>query len=617
MTKCVVMPALAAALALAVLAVHALPAQTATDSLPRLEVTEVMIPMRDGARLHTMIIAPAGPSRALPLLLTRTPYGIMDSETRVRQRHGELARDGYIFVFQDIRGRYGSEGEFVMNRPLHSPADSAGVDESTDAYDTIEWLVGNVPRNTGRVGVLGLSYPGWLAAMAGVNPHPAVKAVSPQAPMTDTWMGDDFFHQGAFRLSYGFEYAADLELSKNESIPPPIPAYDTYDWYLAQGPLASLTRLIGSRSPTWRNFVAHPAYDRFWIGQALPTYLTRLDVPTLTVGGWWDQEDLYGPLATYATLERLDTAGINLLVMGPWNHGGWSRGAGDTLGGISFGGPRGQEFRERVQAPWFAHWLHDGDAPAVPEALVFEGGANRWRSFDRWPPPEARLRKVYLRENGGLSFEAPPAGIQAFDQYRSDPAHPVPYRRRPVERTYDPRGSGWGPWMTEDQRLVHNRPDVLSWQTEPLTEDVVIAGDIAASLFAATSGSDADWIVKLIDVYPDSLADHPRMGGYQLMVAGDILRGRYRRGFDRAAPIAPNTVLEYTIDLHQQSYRFRRGHRIMVQVQSSWFPLYDRNPQRFVPNIFLAQASEYQPAVHRVYRSARYPSHLTLPVLEE
>jgi putative CocE/NonD family hydrolase len=582
-----------------------------TTTPPPYTETRAMIPMRDGVRLNTLIYRPAGDSTPLPFLMMRTPYGIEGRFARLLGNYyKELARERYIFVLQDIRGRYRSEGEFVMQRPL----DPAGVDETSDTWDTVDWLLHEVPANTGRVGVLGVSYPGWLAAMAGVNPHPAVKAVSPQAPMTDTWMGDDFFHQGAFRLSYSFEYAADMELSKDGSVPIPIDRYDTYDWYLARGPLRNLTALLGDKVPTWTAFRTHPTYDAFWQRRALTGYLTRLSVPTLTVGGWWDQEDLYGPLATYAALERHDTAGINYLVMGPWNHGGWAR-AGDSLGRIDFEDATGHWFRDQVQAPWFAYWLKDKGNLPIPEALVFVSGTNRWRAFDRWPPREAKATKLYFRENGRLSFEAP-GRVAPPDSFVSDPAHPVPYRERPIQLTYHPRGSRWSTWMVEDQRLVHNRPDVLSWQTEPLTEDLTIAGDVIARLFASTTGRDADWAVKLIDVYPDSAkylaAD---MGGFQLMVAGDILRGRYRKSWTAPTPLVPGQVTSFTVDLHQQSYTFRKGHRIMVQVQSTWFPVYDRNPQTWVANIFEAKPEDFRAQTHKVHRSARFASHIELPVV--
>ena len=596
-------------------------AQAAADSVAGFDVAVDMIPMRDGVRLHTLIYTPTNPLEPLPIIMLRTPYGIAGLARRQFEAYlKDLVDERYIFVFQDIRGRYGSEGEFLMNRPLHDPQDPKGVDESTDTWDTIDWLVKEVPHNSARVGVLGISYPGWLTSMAGINPHPALKAISPQAPMTDTWMGDDFFHNGAFRLSYGFEYASDLELSKDESVPPPIDRYDTYDWYLALGPLANVNaRLLHGRVPSWNNFVAHPNYDGFWKARALPTYLTRLTVPTLTVGGWWDQEDFYGPLKVYQTLEPLDTGRVNYLVMGPWNHGGWGRSDGTNLGKIDFGGPTGSYFREKVQAPWFTYWLKGKGTLPLGEMLAFESGSNEWRSFDRWPPVERTATKsLFFRAGGVLSFDPPAVSPgAAADSFISDPAHPVPYRNRPVQPTYDPRGSDWYTWLVEDQRFVQNRPDVLTWQTEPLTQDVTIAGDIAAHLFASTTGSDADWVAKLIDVYPDTIARDPRMGGYQLMVASEILRGRFRKGFERPQRIVPNQVNEFVVGLHQQSYRFLKGHRIMVQVQSTWFPLYDRNPQTFVPNIFEAKASDFRPATHRVLRSARWPSRVEIPVLKE
>jgi putative CocE/NonD family hydrolase len=591
-----------------------LAAQAPADSVPGFDGRMAMITMRDGTALHTYVYRPAGHTEPLPFLMLRTPYGIAGSPARYFRAYlKELAEDGYIFVFQDIRGRYGSEGQFVMNRPL----DPRGVDESTDTYDTVEWLLHNVNGNNGRVGVLGISYPGWLAAMAGIHPHPAVKAISPQAPMTDTWMGDDFFHQGAFRLSYGFEYSTDLELSKDQSAPVPIDRYDTYDWYLAQGSLAALTTRLAGRVPTWTNFTRHPGYDAFWRARALPTYLTQLTVPTLTVGGWWDQEDFYGALRTYEALEQHDTARINFLVMGPWNHGGWGRMAGDSLGRISFVEKTGATFRAEIQAPWFAYWLKDRGARPHDEARLFVAGRNRWQTFDRWPPASGAKRwRFYLGEHGTLDA-APPHAATGFDSYVSDPAHPVPYRTRPIQLTYDPRGSDWYTWLVEDQRFVHNRPDVLSYETGPLTADLTIAGPVTARLFASTTGQDADWVVKLIDVYPDSVPElSPRMGGYQLMVASDIMRGRYRNSWSAPAPLAPNRVTAFTVDLHQQAYTFLKGHRVMVQVQSTWFPAYDRNPQRWVPNIFEARPGDFRAATQKVFRTAKYPSHVEVLVLD-
>ena len=579
-----------------------------------------MIPMRDGVRLFTVIVAPknAGPAAPLPILMDRTPYGAKDFATGMAESATSSGLDGYIYVVQDIRGRFGSEGAFDMNRPPHSG--HAGTDESTDTYDTIDWLVKNVANNNGRVGVLGISYPGWLTAVAGVGAHPALKAISPQAPMGDAWMGDDFFHQGAFRLTYGLEYAWEMEASSDLSVTPSPGRYDTFEWYLSFPTLGALARAVGAdRWPTWRRFAGHPAYDSVWQARSLPRYFTHTTVPTLTVGGWWDQEDEYGPLASYAALERSDTAGLSHLVMGPWYHGQWFADSGVALGNVRFGRATGFDYRE-LQSKWFAYWLKGQGDGKFAEATVFDAGTSEWRSFDHWPPAEARRRHLYFREGGALSLEPPTAaragggGSDAADQYVSDPAHPVPYRPRPVERTYS-RTSRWRRWETEDQRFVDGRPDVLTWQTAPLGEDVTVAGNVVAHLWAATTGSDADWVVKLIDVYPDTVPDRATMGGYELMVTGDVMRGRYRRSWEHPEPIPPNRVLAYTVDLHQQAYTFRQGHRIMVQVQSTWFPLYDRNPQTFVPNIFNARAGDYRARVHRVYRTARYPSSVEVDVV--
>jgi putative CocE/NonD family hydrolase len=572
----------------------------------------VKIPARDGVRLNTSVCQPDGTHAPLPFLLTRTPYGI-GGDTVVPDSYRFLAADGYIFVSQDIRGRYGSEGRFIMQRPLHDPADPKGVDESTDTYDTVEWLLRNVPNNNGRAGVLGVSYPGFLATMAGINPHPAVKAISPQAPMTDTWLGDDFFHQGAFRLSYGFEYAGGMELSSDMSVPVPIGSWDTYDWYLRLGPLSNVeAKYFRGKVPTWQAFVAHPTYDRFWQMRAVQRVLKAPVVPTLTVGGWWDQEDRYGPLATYRALERGDTSRRNFLVMGPWNHGGWRR--TDRRMPVVDPGTSDGYLRD-VEATWFRGWLKDGGRSSEPEAYLYDAGAKQWRSFDVWPPKNAIRQSLYLRAGGRLSFDPPAPGESPFDQYVSDPAHPIPYRARPVEQTYDPRGSRWRNWETEDQRFVEGRPDVLSWTSEPLTEDLLLAGDVTARLVASTTGRDADWVVKLIDVFPDSIPDNWALGGYQLMVAHDIMRGRYHQSFSSPRPLPPSTPLEFMVDLHQQSYTFNPGHRIMVQVQSTWFPLYDRNPQTWVPNIFKAQPRDFRAETHRIWHMPRRASRVEIMLL--
>jgi len=592
-----------------------LAAQEPPDPTVAFPKIDTMIPMRDGVRLHTSIFVPQADHPPLPFILERTPYGIDEAPRWVLGGYMKaLADEGYIFVFQDIRGRFKSEGRFVMQRPPRNSSDAGAVDESTDAYDTIDWLLTHIPGNNGRAGMLGISYPGWLTAMALLDPHPALRAASPQASPADMFLGDDFHHNGAFRLSYGFEYAVLTEASDTNA-QFNFDRYDTFDWYLTLGALSNVNaRYLHGSLPTWNDFVAHPNYDAFWQRQAIGPYLKRVTVPTLNVGGWWDQEDFYGPLKIYELLERHDSLNRNFLVVGPWNHGGWASGPGNKLGNISFGVNTGEYFRDSVQAAFFAHYLKDKPLD-LPEALTFEAGANRWVRSDAWPPRTTRARDLYFGPTGRLSFDRPrETTASAFDSYVSDPAHPVPYRNRPIEPTYFPKGSGWYTWLLQDQRFVQGRPDVLSWETQPLEADVVVRGAIVAHLFAATTGSDADWIVKLIDVYPEDHPGDPKLGGYQLMVANDVFRGRYRDSFERPAPIVPNAVVEYVVDLHTQDYRFLRGHRIMVQVQSTWFPIIDRNPQTYVPNIFLAKDSDYRKATHRIYRSARYPSRVTLPI---
>jgi len=581
------------------------------------DIREVMIPMRDGVKLHTLIFVPKKHAEPLPIILSRTPYGISGSGQRLSRSYKELTGDGYIFAFQDIRGKYDSEGVFVMLRPRRDPRKPGSIDEATDAYDTVDWLVKNVPGNSGRAGMLGVSYDGWLTAMAMLEPHPALKAVSPQAPPADMWLGDDFFHNGAFRLSYGFEYATRMETSK-EQASFEFDRHDTYDWYLALGPLSNVNaRHLHGRIPTWNDFVAHPAYDEFWKRQTLVPYLMGVRVPVLNVAGWWDQEDFFGPLRIYEVLEPHDDRGLNFLVVGPWNHGGWNRSEGDTLGRVRFGSATSRYFRANIQAPWFAHFLKDKKELPLNEAVTFEAGANAWRTWASWPPRlQTANRNLYFRSDGRLSFEAPTeAEDDAFDGYVSDPDHPVPYRQRPIEATYFPGGSGWPTWLLEDQRFVDDRPDVLSWESAPLEADLTIAGKVEARLFASSTGSDSDWIVKLIDVFPEKMPEDWKMSGYQLMVSNEVFRGRYRNGFERPEPVPPNEVIAYTIDLHSQNYCFPKGHRIMVQVQSTWFPLIDRNPQTYVPNIFEAKAADFRAATQRVWRSAKHPSHVAVPVV--
>jgi hypothetical protein len=581
---------------------------------------DVMIPMRDGVKLHTKIFAPRGERGPLPVLMQRTPYGIAEAGKGLDGSLKELADDGYVFVFQDLRGKFGSEGVFVMQRPARAPGDTKSLDEGTDTFDTIAWLLENVPANNGRVGMLGISYEGWTTIMGALEPHPALAAISPQASPSDMWLGDDFHHNGAFRLSYGFEYAYWLEAGKNLE-PFGFDRYDTYRWYLALGPLSNVNALFfHGKIPTWNDFVEHPDYDEFWKKQTMIPHIREVKVPTLNVAGWWDQEDFFGPLQIYAALEKHDPKDVNRLVVGPWNHGGWGHGDGEKLGAIPFDGATAKYFRQRIQAPWFAHYLKGRGAQPLPEALTFEAGTNRWERWEAWPPvSRTQVRNLYFGPDGSLAFDPPapgaPKAVEASDAYVSDPAHPVPYRKRPIQTTYFPGGSKWSTWLVEDQRFVEDRPDVLTFETAPLAEDVTIAGEIVAHLFASTSGSDADWVVKLIDVYPERYPENWDLAGYELMLSNEVFRGRYRKSFEKPEPIAPNAVLDYTYSLHTQSYAFRKGHRIMVQVQSSWFPIIDRNPQTFVPNIFEAGASDFKAATHRIYRSREHPSHVAIPVL--
>jgi putative CocE/NonD family hydrolase len=551
-------------------------------------------------------------SEPLPFLLLRTPYGTgrLDS-SRMANSTPELNADGYIMVVQDIRGRFKSEGQFVMLRQPRESKDAKAIDESTDAYDTIEWLLKNVPHNNGRAGLAGTSYGAWLTVMGMLDPHPALKAAVQQASPADMFLGDDFHHNGAFRLSYGFEYAYMMESSKEITDPAAvIDRYDAYEWYLALGSLANVNaKLLNNKLPTWTDFVNHPDYDAFWKRQGFAPWLNRVTVPILNVAGWWDQEDFYGPLKIYELLERHDTQNKNFLVVGPWNHGGWSRSDGEKLGKINFGSKTAVHYRKEILAKFLAYHLKGKGTPDFPEAITFRTGLNQWQRHDTWPPKSTTARPLYFHAGGKLSFTQPATDANAFDSYISDPANPVPYRPRPIELH-----SGWTTWLVEDQRFVDRRPDVLTWSTEPLAADVVVSGKIIAKLFASTTGTDSDWIVKLIDVYPEKYEADPKMGGFQLMVAGDVLRGRYRNSFDKPEPITAGAVVPYEIGFPANDHVFLKGHRIMVQVQSTWFPVIDRNPQRFVPNIFKAQDSDFQKATQRIYRSGRQASHILLPV---
>jgi putative CocE/NonD family hydrolase len=587
------------------------------------ELRAEIIPMRDGARLYTEIYLPRSPGGPLPFLMERTPYDARSGLTGFRPTeqgystrlhdHSELVREGYIFVLQDIRGRFRSTGQYQTLRPPRDRRKRGSVDESTDTYDTIDWLVKNVPNNNGRVGILGISYGGFTSMRAMLEPHPALKTASPQATCADMFIGDDWHHNGAFRLDYSFRWVSGMERSR-ERRPWEFGRADAYEWFLELGPLSAVNeKFFKGQVPSWNYFVEHPNLDWYWETEmcgVLP-FIQNLPVPTLNVIGWFDAEDFYGPLKVYQKLETFDTKKWNYLVSGPWTHGGWViYDEGRKILDVDFGTNTAKYFREKIQAPWFGYWLKDQGKLDFPEVQAFQTGSNQWESFDSWPPKvPMEERKLYLHAGGKLSFDPPSGGNDAFDSYVSDPASPVPYRNRPI------RGSqGWPEWQLQDQRLAHGRPDVLSWESEPLLEDLTVTGDVVAHLYASTTGSDSDWIVKLIDVYPERYAPDPKMGGYQMMVAGEVFRAKFRNDFRKPSPVKPGAIVHYPINLRDRNHRFLAGHRIMVQVQSTWFPVIDRNPQRFLPNIFLAKAADFQVATQRVYRSSAHPTHLALPV---
>jgi putative CocE/NonD family hydrolase len=500
-----------------------------------------------------------------------------------------------------------------MNRPIVAHKTIHDVDETTDTRDTIDWLLKNVPNNNGRVGVMGVSYPGFLAMMAGIDAHPAVKAISPQAPMTDVWMGDDFFHNGAFRESYGFDYVQQLERQKTDK--PVEDKEDIYDFFLHHVNFAGAAKSAHmSKLPTAKAFLTQPSYTEFWQKMAVQPHLTKVEVPTLEVGGWWDQEDMWGTQAQYAALNPHDTNNEVFLVLGPWNHGGWNW-ALRHLGPIDFGMATGRQYRKTIEAPFFEKYLKDRPGFDLRDTASFRTGVDRWERYDVWPPKKGfRDAKMYLTVGGDLSFSAPAAGVAdrgVVAEYVSDPTNPIPYRHRPIQPTYG-QGSKWRTWLVEDQRFVSSRKDLANFSTPVLDHDVTVTGDVMADLFASTTGSDADWVVKLIDVYPDNAEGE--MAGYQLMIADEIFRGRYVKSFERPEALVPGKVTEFKWSLHGVDHTFLKGHRIMVEVQSSWFPLYDRNPQTFVPNIMKASKKAYKAETMTIYGSVQYPSHLEVSV---
>jgi hypothetical protein len=580
---------------------------------------DVMIPMRDGVKLHTVIVVPKG-ARNAPLLLTRTPYNASDRAERSRSTRmvatlalfDELfAADGYIRVYQDVRGKYKSEGEYVMTRPLRGPLNASMVDHSTDAYDTIDWLIKNVPESNGRVGMVGSSYEGFTVVMALVNPHPALKAAVPESPMVDGWMGDDWFHHGAFRQT-NLDYFTDQTTVRGKGEDIVRDGYDDYENFRRAGSAGDFAKAAGlDQLPSWRKVVEHPAYDAFWQAQALDKIMAAqpLTVPTIWLQGLWDQEDMWGAIHSYAAVEPKDRANDkNFLIMGPWFHSQINR-DGFSLGPLRWNGDTTLEVRRDVIKPFFDQYLKDGAPKAdTPPVLIYNTAENHWDRFTSWP--RGTSTPIYLTSGFGLSFNAP--GGSGYDEYVSDPAKPVPYMPRPT-RFKD--SDAWRRWLVSDQRAVADRTDVLTYSTPALTDPIRIGGAPVVHLVASTTGTDSDWVVKLIDVYPDEFPTQPELGGYELPVAMDIFRGRYRESFERPQPIGPNRPLTYTFALPTANHVFKAGHRIMVQVQSTWFPLYDRNPQTFVPNIFLAKPADYVKATQRVYRAQGEASFIELPIV--
>ncbi|UCE06119.1 MAG: CocE/NonD family hydrolase [bacterium] len=603
---------------------------------------EYMIPMRDGVKLFTQVYTQKDNTQKYPILLFRTPYSVRyygkDTFRRYLGPNKLYAKEGFIFVYQDVRGKFKSEGEFIVMKPhktvKKSPKDT---DESSDTYDTIEWLLKNIPNHNGRVGQWGISYPGWQTVMGMIDAHPAIKASSPQASPADMWIGDDFHHNGAFRLMYTFGWLSwnartRTRPSESRSQGFDYGTPDGYKFFLELGPVSNVDKLyFHNNVPTWNQYMEHGDYDEYWKEQDVLQYLNNITHPILNVAGWFDAEDFYGPMSIYYTIERKNPGNKSTLVVGPWLHGGWARMAGDELGNIRFGSKTGEYFRTNVEFPFFLYYLKDKGDFNLPEALVFETGSNQWKSFDHWPPRETTEQKLYLHPDNKLSFDLPAAhpnesdpdkienrkskiDNQQFDSYISDPNKPVPFSQ-------EIRTSQGHLWMVEDQRFASRRPDVLVYQTDILTEDVTIAGPIIASLYVSTTGTDADWVVKLIDVYTGEAPDNDpnpcnvRMGNFQMLLAGEVFRGKYRNSFEKPEPFAAKEVTKIQFDLRDKCHTFLEGHRIMVQIQSTWFPVIDRNPQQFV-NIYHAKETDFQKAEHRVYRSERYSSHLKLMVIK-
>ncbi|RDS83958.1 CocE/NonD family hydrolase [Dyella psychrodurans] len=599
---------------------------TANDYIKRV----VMIPMRDGVKLHTVIVIPKGAAHA-PILLTRTPYHADMRAERMVSPHmldtlpqGDevFVKAGYIRVFQDIRGKYGSEGDYVMTLPLRGPLNNGKVDESTDAYDTIDWLSKNISESNGKVGMLGSSYEGFTVVMALINPHPALKVAAPESPMVDGWMGDDWFHYGAFRQT-NFDYITFQTTQKGMGYAIPREGLDDYTNFLRAGSAGDYARANGLEAlPFWRKIRENPAYTLFWSAQALDKVLAQqpLKVPTMWEQGLWDQEDMWGAIHSYEVMEPKDkTNTMNYLVMGPWRHSQVNYN-GSELGPMKWGGDTALQFRRDVLLPFFNQYLKDGAPKAnTPPVLIYNTGENHWDRYAHWPLScdkgcASKAKPLYLEADGRLSFEAPSASDAKYDEYVSDPAKPVPYQPRPVIGSDH---EAWTHWLLNDQRFVDGRPDVITYVSEPLTEPMHVGGAPQVNLVASTSGTDSDWVVKIIDVYPGSVPSNPGMGGYELPISLDIFRGRYRTSFEHPEAVEPNTPLLYSFGLPTVNHVFLPGHRIMVQVQSSLFPLYDRNPQTFVQNIFDAKPSDYVKATQQIWHTPDHASFISMPVVSE
>jgi len=587
---------------------------------------EYMVPMRDGNKLFTQVYTPKDKSQEYPILLYRTPYSIGNYGDEIRRPflgpNRMYASEGFIFVYQDVRGKFKSAGEFIVMRPHRAQKESAkDTDESSDTFDTIEWVLKNIPNHNGRVGQWGISYPAFQTVMGMIDAHPALKASSPQASPSDMWIGDDFHHNGAFRLMYTFGWLSFNAVVREGVTEKRSPRFnygtpDGYKFFLELGPVANVDKIyFHEKVPTWNKYMEHGDYDDYWKRQNVLQHLDDIKHPILNVAAWFDAEDFYGPMSIYYTIEEKNPQNKSILVVGPWLHGGWAWNSGESLGNIQFGSKTAEHYRRNIEFPFFNYYLKDKGNMDLKEAQVFMTGSNQWKSFDRWPPEKAEQRKLYLRGDGKLSFSPPDGGTgEEMDSFISDPDKPVPF-------SAEIRTSQGHLWMVEDQRFASRRPDVLVYQTDVLDEDITIAGPILASLFFSTTGTDADWVVKLIDVYPGDAPDpepnprNVRMGDFEMLIAGEVFRTKYRNSYEKPEPLVPNQVTHIEFDLRDKCHTFLKGHRIMVQIQSSWFPVIDRNPQIFT-DIYHAQESDFKKATHTLYRSAQHSSHLKLNILK-